>query len=116
MDATALYIYTSGTTGLPKAAKVSHYRLMQWSHWFAGMLDTQPIDRMFIACRCITRAAWWPLLRRWSTRCRGDPSALSASDFWRDVRDERCTLFQYIGELCRYLVTHRTNRSRPNTR
>jgi fatty-acyl-CoA synthase len=28
----------------------------------------------------------------------------SASDFWRDVRDERCTLFQYIGELCRYLV------------
>jgi len=20
------------------------------------------------------------------------------------VRDERCTLFQYIGELCRYLV------------
>jgi fatty-acyl-CoA synthase len=28
----------------------------------------------------------------------------SASDFWRDVRDQRCTLFQYIGELCRYLV------------
>jgi fatty-acyl-CoA synthase len=28
----------------------------------------------------------------------------SASDFWRDVKDERCTLFQYIGELCRYLV------------
>jgi fatty-acyl-CoA synthase len=28
----------------------------------------------------------------------------SASDFWRDVRDERCTLFQYIGELCRFLV------------
>jgi fatty-acyl-CoA synthase len=27
----------------------------------------------------------------------------SVSDFWRDVRDERCTLFQYIGELCRYL-------------
>ena len=32
----ALYIYTSGTTGLPKAAKVSHARIMQWSHWFAG--------------------------------------------------------------------------------
>src|ERR1700733_6597584 len=41
IDATALYIYTSGTTGLPKAAKVSHYRLMQWSHWFAGMMDTR---------------------------------------------------------------------------
>jgi fatty-acyl-CoA synthase len=45
--ATALYIYTSGTTGLPKAAKVSHYRVMQWSHWFAGLMDTQPSDRMF---------------------------------------------------------------------
>ena len=28
----------------------------------------------------------------------------SASEFWRDVREQRCTLFQYIGELCRYLV------------
>ena len=33
----ALYIYTSGTTGLPKAVNVSHFRLMQWSHWFAGI-------------------------------------------------------------------------------
>ena len=43
----ALYIYTSGTTGLPKAAKVSHFRLMQWSHWFAGMMDTRSSDRMY---------------------------------------------------------------------
>jgi len=28
----ALYIYTSGTTGLPKAANVSHARVMMWSH------------------------------------------------------------------------------------
>ena len=28
----------------------------------------------------------------------------SASRFWQDVRTERCTIFQYIGELCRYLV------------
>ena len=40
LDSTALYIYTSGTTGLPKAAHVTHYRLMRWSQWFAGMLDT----------------------------------------------------------------------------
>ena len=43
----ALYIYTSGTTGLPKAANVSHARVMQWSHWFAGMMDAQPTDRMY---------------------------------------------------------------------
>src|SRR5205085_1708598 len=28
----------------------------------------------------------------------------SVSRFWQDVAAERCTLFQYIGELCRYLV------------
>ena len=47
IDDRALYIYTSGTTGLPKAANVSHYRLMTWSHWFAGMMDTRPDDRMY---------------------------------------------------------------------
>src|SRR6185369_3910791 len=44
---TALYIYTSGTTGFPKAARVSHYRLMQWSHWFAGMMDISHTDVMY---------------------------------------------------------------------
>src|SRR5262249_49131704 len=28
----------------------------------------------------------------------------SASQFWADVAHFDCTLFQYIGELCRYLV------------
>jgi fatty-acyl-CoA synthase len=106
MDSTALYIYTSGTTGLPKAAKVSHYRIMQWSHWFAGMLDTQSTDRMYnclplyhsvggvVAVGATLVAGGTVVLRK----------RFSASDFWRDVREERATLFQYIGELCRYLV------------
>jgi fatty-acyl-CoA synthase len=103
---TALYIYTSGTTGLPKAAKVSHYRVMQWSQWFAGLMDTQPTDRTFnclplyhsvggvVACGATLAGGGAVVLR----------ARFSASDFWRDVRDERCTLFHYIGELCRYLV------------
>jgi fatty-acyl-CoA synthase len=28
----------------------------------------------------------------------------SASEFWQDIVKSDCTLFQYIGELCRYLV------------
>src|SRR5213076_3335037 len=28
----------------------------------------------------------------------------SAREFWQDIVAERCTLFQYIGELCRYLL------------
>jgi fatty-acyl-CoA synthase len=106
LDDTALYIYTSGTTGMPKAAKVSHYRIMQWSHWFAGMLDTHAGDRMY---NCLPLyhsvggivAAFATLVNGGSVVIR---PRFSASDFWRDVRDERCTLFQYIGELCRYLV------------
>jgi fatty-acyl-CoA synthase len=102
----ALYIYTSGTTGLPKAAKVSHFRVMQWSHWFAGMMDTRPSDRMYnclpmyhsiggvVATGAILVNGGSVLLRE----------RFSASHFWDDVVEWNCTLFQYIGELCRYLV------------
>jgi fatty-acyl-CoA synthase len=106
LDATAFYIYTSGTTGLPKAAKVNHYRLLRWSLWFAGLMDTGPKDRMYnclplyhsvggvVAVGALLVGGGAVVIR----------PRFSASDFWRDVRDERCTLFQYIGELCRYLV------------
>src|SRR6185437_11279086 len=43
----ALLIYTSGTTGLPKAAYVSHRRVMNWTHWFAGMTGAGPQDRLY---------------------------------------------------------------------
>jgi fatty-acyl-CoA synthase len=102
----ALCIYTSGTTGLPKAANVSHYRLMQWSHWFAGLIDVQPSDRMY---NCLPMyhsvggvvATLAPLVGGAAVVLR---ERFSASAFWQDVCAERCTLFQYIGELCRYLV------------
>ncbi|HEY2808175.1 MAG TPA: long-chain-acyl-CoA synthetase [Steroidobacteraceae bacterium] len=102
----ALYIYTSGTTGLPKAANVSHYRLMQWSHWFAGLMDVTPADRMFdclplyhsvggvVATGALLVSGGAVVLRE----------RFSASSFWADVTAQQCTLFQYIGELCRYLL------------
>jgi fatty-acyl-CoA synthase len=102
----ALYIYTSGTTGLPKAANVSHLRLMQWSHWFAGLIDAQPEDRLYnclpmyhsvggvVATGAALVAGATVVLRE----------RFSVSSFWKDVSAERCTLFQYIGELCRYLL------------
>src|SRR5437588_9765655 len=43
----ALYIYTSGTTGLPKAANINHYRVMLATSAFAGVMETQPTDRMY---------------------------------------------------------------------
>ena len=102
----ALYIYTSGTTGLPKAANVSHYRLMQWSHWFAGMMDTRAGDRMY---NCLPMyhsvggvlASGAVLVGGGSVVIR---EKFSARQFWHEVIRWECTLFQYIGELCRYLL------------
>ena len=106
LDATALYIYTSGTTGLPKAARVSHHRVLQWSQWFAGLLDTGPDDRMY-DCLPLYHSVGG-VVATGATLLGGGAVVLSerfsASEFWPEVVRERCTLFQYIGELCRYLV------------
>lgn len=106
LDDRALYIYTSGTTGLPKAANVSHLRLMQWSHWFAGLMNTQPTDRMY-NCLPLYHSVGG-VVATGATLVGGGAVVLrerfSASEFWKDVVQERCTLFQYIGELCRYLL------------
>jgi fatty-acyl-CoA synthase len=106
LDDRALHIYTSGTTGLPKAANVSHLRLMQWSHWFAGMIDTRPTDRMY-NCLPLYHSVGG-VVATGATLVAGGTVILrerfSAREFWRDVVEERCTLFQYIGELCRYLL------------
>jgi fatty-acyl-CoA synthase len=103
---TALYIYTSGTTGLPKAAAVSHFRLMQWSHWFAGMMNTGPDDRMY-NCLPLYHSIGG-VVATGATLVGGGSVVIrerfSASQFWDDVARWDCTLFQYIGELCRYLV------------
>lgn len=102
----ALQIYTSGTTGLPKAANVSHFRLMQWSHWFAGMMDVQTSDRMY---NCLPLYHSIGGVVATGAMLVGGGSVVlaqrfSASRFWDDVVRWDCTLFQYIGELCRYLL------------
>jgi fatty-acyl-CoA synthase len=102
----ALLIYTSGTTGLPKAANVSHHRLLQWSFWFAGLMHTGPDDRMY---DCLPMyhsvggvvATGAVLVNGGSVAIR---DKFSAQAFWDDICDFDCTLFQYIGELCRYLT------------
>jgi fatty-acyl-CoA synthase len=102
----ALYIYTSGTTGLPKAASVSHGRVMQWTHWFAGMLDTKPTDRMY---DCLPMYHSVGGVQAPGAVLAGGGAVVlrekfSASRFWDDVVRWDCTLVQYIGELCRYLL------------
>jgi fatty-acyl-CoA synthase len=102
----ALCIYTSGTTGLPKAAIVNHYRIMMWSNWFAGMMDTRPADRMY-DCLPMYHSIGG-VAAPGAVLVNGGSVAIcekfSAQRFWEEVRRWDCTLMQYIGEICRYLV------------
>jgi len=107
----ALLIYTSGTTGLPKAANVSHHRLMSWSHWFAGLIDIQPTDRLYDCLPMCHSAGGVAAI---GAALVGGASVVvaekfSASRFWDDIARWDCTLFQYIGELCRYLLAAPTH-------
>ena len=106
IDDTALLIYTSGTTGLPKAANVSHARVMQWTHWFAGMMEVQPSDRLY---NCLPMYHSVGGVQAPGAMLAGGGSVVirekfSASQFWSDIVRWDCTLLQYIGELCRYLL------------
>jgi fatty-acyl-CoA synthase len=102
----ALRIFTSGTTGLPKAAEISHRRLVTWIHWFAGLAGLKPSDRLY---NCLPMhhsvggvvAVGAPLVFGGSVVIA---ERFSASGFWNDVARWDCTAFQYIGELCRYLL------------
>ena len=106
MGSTALYIYTSGTTGMPKAAKLSHYRIMEWGYWFSGMLNVTPEDTLYnslpmyhstggvAAISTMLLSGGTVVIRR----------KFSTTDFWKDVVKYRCTILWYIGELCAYLT------------
>ncbi|HLH97621.1 MAG TPA: long-chain-acyl-CoA synthetase [Xanthobacteraceae bacterium] len=102
----ALFIYTSGTTGLPKAANMNHYRVMLAAFGFAGVMDTRASDRMYdclpmyhtVGGMVATGAL---LVNGGSVVIR---EKFSAREFWDDIRRWDCTIFQYIGEFCRYLL------------
>jgi fatty-acyl-CoA synthase len=104
---TALLIYTSGTTGLPKAANVTHHRILQWSFWFAGLGNFRANDRMY---NCLPMYhSIGGVVAIGSVLVAGGSVVIaekfSASRFWPDIVHYECTLFQYIGELCRYLLS-----------
>ncbi|VBB76519.1 Putative fatty acid transporter protein [Podospora comata] len=104
--AMAILIYTSGTTGMPKPAVVS------WAKIFTaiGLCSKgtgMKKDDVFYTCM--------PLYHS-SASCLGVCSVLftgatlsigrkfSTKTFWKEVRDTKSTIIQYVGETCRYLT------------
>jgi fatty-acyl-CoA synthase len=102
----ALFIYTSGTTGMPKAANVNHYRLMLAAYGFCGVMGTRADDRMY-DCLPMHHTAGGVVAIGATLVAGGSVfirEKFSAREFWDEVVANDCTLFQYIGELCRYLT------------
>ena len=115
---TALYIFTSGTTGLPKAARVSHRRMLPAAGMSARyLLRIDQKDRMY---NCLPLYHGTGLMIGLTAAFTVGASTvirrkLSISAFWDDVRKHDCTCFVYIGEFLRYLMSHpETDRDREN--
>lgn len=112
----AAYIYTSGTTGMPKAAKITHYRMWRAGRvWGGAGLRYQDGDVMY-NCLPLYHSNGF-MLATGSAVTAGVTVALarkfSTSRFWDDVRKFEATSFIYIGELCRYLMNAKpTDRDR----
>ncbi len=111
IDDPALYIYTSGTTGLPKAAIINHYRVQAIMAGFAAACHSNQTDRIYVAQPLYHTAGG--VLAPGITLMNGGSCFIrekfSARQFWDDVVAYDCTMFQYIGELCRYLLNAPTH-------
>nr|XP_005007060.1 long-chain fatty acid transport protein 6 [Cavia porcellus] len=104
LKSTCLYIFTSGTTGLPKAAVISQLQVLKGSAglWAFGctaddiVYITLPLYHSSAALLgiggCVALGATCVIKKKFS-----------ASQFWNDCKKYNVTVFQYIGELCRYL-------------
>ncbi|MDB5732946.1 MAG: long-chain-acyl-CoA synthetase [Variovorax sp.] len=103
----ALYIFTSGTTGLPKAAVISHARWLITGDVMEATMGVQAQDRFYCFLPLYHGAA---SLSAGSTALASGASVLlrrkfSRSEFWSDVRRHQVTICQYVGEICRFLLT-----------
>jgi len=102
----ALYIYTSGTTGLPKAANINQSRLLRMMFGFAGAIGSKQTDRMYLALPLYHSTGG--ICGVGVVLCVGGTCVIrekfSAREFFPDIVRHQCTLFVYVGELCRYLL------------
>ena len=101
-----LYIYTSGTTGLPKAANINHYRVQAIMTGFSSAMQMRAEDRIYV-CLPLYHTSGGVLATGAALLAGGSVvirERFSSSTFWDDIVRYDCTVFQYIGELCRYLL------------
>jgi len=100
------YMFTSGTTGLPKAARLSHMRYIGVGDGMSAIAGYGPNDVLACVLPLFHGAGGMVVVS--CALAQGGVIALrrkfSASRFWDDARRYGVTGFQYIGEICRYLL------------
>ena len=102
-----MLMFTSGTTGLPKAAIVSFNKLGSAPQMFTVWANIKSTDR-FYSCMPLYHATALVLgaammVQVQGTYCLGHK--FSTQTFWDDVRQSKATCIQYVGEMCRYLIS-----------
>ncbi len=108
IDRKEVFIFTSGTTGLPKAAVFSAQRFHKSSFLLAkSLIKTRADDRLY-NCLPLYHSAGL-MIGFGSTLQTGTSMFIrrkfSATNFLAEVRQYNTTVFLYIGELCRYLLS-----------
>jgi len=101
------YVFTSGTSGMPKAASQFHRSWIRVGLFMGKfILKITPRDRWYV---CLPFFHTNPVKLAWGCAHQNGAALVmtrkfSASRFWEDIRKYRITAFNYIGELCTYLV------------
>jgi fatty-acyl-CoA synthase len=100
-------MFTSGTTGLPKAAKVTHVRAQNYMRGLGAGAKANEKDRMMLFLPLYH--ATGGLVGMGAAFSNGGASIIlpkfSASTFWDDAVNYGATMFTYVGELCRFLLS-----------
>ncbi|XP_053405486.1 long-chain fatty acid transport protein 2-like isoform X2 [Mercenaria mercenaria] len=106
MKTTCCYIFTSGTTGLPKPVIITQLKGIGFSKFFQ-FFNFIPSDIVY-TCTPLYHSAGFGL-GLINTLDQGATMVLkrkfSARQYFEDVRKYNVTVIQYIGELCRYLLS-----------
>ncbi|ODM91184.1 Long-chain fatty acid transport protein 4 [Orchesella cincta] len=101
------YTYTSGTTGLPKAAVIKHSRYLIAATAMFCLNNFQKDDVIYTTLPLYHGAA--NVLGGGAALCHGVEIVIrkkfSARNFWKDCIHYNVTVAQYIGEICRYLLS-----------
>ncbi len=103
----AMKMFTSGTTGLPKAAKVTHVRAQNYMRGLGAGAKSKASDRMMMVLP-MYHATGGLVGCGAMLSCGGAVIVVpkfSASRFWDDAVKYGATMFTYVGELCRFLLS-----------